>query len=229
VNADWFYSDGETRHGPVTEEALRRLVAEGRLRPTDLVWQDGMPDWVETRTIPALFPARGDDRPNRRRFDEDRPSRRYADDPDDDRPPVRRDPDDDDQYEDDRPRRRRRTVKPGQVQAVGIMLLIGGIWAILLGLSLVGIGVMGPVTGGGGWCCCVWPGTYYSFVFGILAIVRGVNMMNADDQGPPNTLAILQVICILNGDLPNCIMGIVSLVLLNDPKVQDYYRWRGFI
>lgn len=244
MNADWFYSVADTRQGPVTEDDLKRLAATGQLKPSDLVWQDGMPDWVEARTVPALFPAARaeplppeDDRPTRRRFEEDdRPSRRGRraddfDDPDDDRPRVRRRRDgfdDRDDY-DDRPRPRK-NQKPGQVQAVGIMMLVGGILGILLGLGMVGyFGIVGAASGGFGCVCCLWPGMYLSLVWGILALIRGINMLNQDDQGPPRTLAILQIICIINGDVPNCVMGIVSLIMLNDPKVEDYYRKRGFV
>jgi hypothetical protein len=236
VIADWFYSVGDARQGPVTEADLQQLVAAGRLKPADLVWQDGMPDWVEARTVPALFPprnaepARVEDRPYRRRFDDDldrparrddpddRPARRRRDDfdPDDDRPRVAQD-DHRDDY-DDRPRRRRQE-KPGNVQAVGIMMLCGGILALVVVLSYLA-GTMCIVL--------VWPGWYFELVVGILMIIRGVNMMNQDDQGPPRTLAILQILFILNLDIINCVLGIVSLVMLNEPKVQDYYRRRGF-
>jgi hypothetical protein len=254
VNADWFYSVGDTRQGPVTEDDLKRLVAEGRLKPTDLVWKDGMPDWVEARTVPALFPPKAepvrDDRPSRRGDDyDDRPSRRGRDDLDDDRPsrrgrddyddrPSRRGRRHEDEVDDDRPRVRRRDddydryddeydrprqkklQKPGQVQAVAIMMLVGGILAILMGLGV-------PLGSGG--ICCFSPGPYYEIVVGILMIIRGVNMLNQDDQGPPRTLAILQIITIINFDLPNCVMGVVCLIMLNDPTVETYYRKRGFV
>jgi hypothetical protein len=249
VNADWFYSVGDTRQGPVTEDDLKRLVADGRLRPSDLVWKDGMPDWVEARTVPVLFPPPKveplpdeEDRLSRRRLDEDdRPSRRgredYEDDRpsrrgrrregddyemDDDRPRVRRRDDDYGRYEDeyDRPRRKK-NVKPGQVQAVAIMMLVGGILGLLTVLGL-GIAAIPTVV------CCFWPGLYYEAVVAILFIIRGVNMLNPDDQGPPRTLAILQIICICNGDVINCVLGIVSIIMLNDPTVEEYYRKRGF-
>ena len=232
MNADWFYSDGEKRLGPVTEDELRRLARDGQLKPTDLVWRDGMPDWVEARTEEILFlpyaeaaPA-AEDRPGRRRFDDDR---RRDEDADDDRPRVRRD----DRYDDeDRPRirrtaedladdaydRPRRTgQKPGQIQAVAIMMLVGGILGVLtfLGWAATCFGL-------------VWPGVYFELVVAILLIVRGSNMLNRDDQGPPRTLAILQIICIVNLDVINCVLGIVSLVMLNDPQVQAYYRKKGF-
>jgi len=236
VNADWFYSAGETRQGPVTELELRRLAMDGKLKPSDLVWKDGMPDWIEARTVDSIFPRRAeaepdpDDRPSRRRFDDDRPSRRVRDgydddrpgrgrrDDDDDRPRIRRtadDLDDDDDY--DRPRRRT-AEKPGQIQAVAIMMMVGGIIAIIVFLS---------------WAATcfglVWPGIYFGLVVGIMAIVRAANMLGRDDQGPPKTLAILQIICIINLDIINCVLGIVSLVMLNDPQVQSYYRRKGFV
>jgi hypothetical protein len=243
VNADWFYADGDNRLGPVTEDELKRLVAEGRLRPSDLVWRDGMADWVEARTVPALFPAPkvevlsgNEDRPSRRDDDYDRPSRRGRDDYDenrpsrgrrrdvddyemeDDRPRVRRRDDDYDRYDDDDRPRRKKNVKPGQVQAVAIMMLVGGILGLLTAL---GIGV------GSGFVCCLWPGLYFELVVSILLIIRAVNMLNQDDQGPPRTLAILQVIFIVNGDVINCVLGIVSIIMLNDPHVNEYYRKRG--
>jgi len=225
VNADWFYSVGDTRQGPVTEDDLKGLVADGRLRPGDLVWRDGMPDWVEARTVPVLFPAprveplpEQDDRPTRRG------RRRDKDDfeVDDDRPRIRRREDDYDRYEDeyDRPRRKR-YEKPGQVQAVGIMMLVGGILGVLTALGL-GIAAIPTVI------CCFWPGIYFEAVVAVLFIIRGVNMLNQDDQGPPRTLAILQIICICNGDVVNCVLGIVSIIMLNDPNVEEYYRKRGF-
>lgn len=245
MNADWFYSVGDTRQGPITEDDLKRLVADGRLRPADLVWRDGMPDWVEARTVPALFPPpaveplpNGHERPARRRPDDDRPSRRGRDDDYDDRPSRRgRRRDDEDEVDDDRPRvrrrddydryedeydrpRRKKTQKPGQVQAVAIMMLVGGIVGLLLMLTYLPLSMC---------FILVWPGFYFEVVVGILMIIRGVNMLNRDDQGPPRTLAILQIIFILNGDVINCVMGIVSIIMLHDPTVDEYYRKRGYV
>jgi hypothetical protein len=257
VNADWFYSVGDSRLGPVTEDELKRLVAEGKLKPSDLVWRDGMPDWVEARTVEALFPrteeprraaddrdrsvrrrldsAFDDDRPSRRgrdedddrpsrrgrsRDDDDRPSRRGRDDldDDDDRPRVRRRYDDDRNDDDEQPRRKK-NVKPGAVQAVGIMLLVGAI----MGLLTMAGAVLGSV-----FFCCLWPGVYFEIVWAILALIRGINMLNQDDQGPPKTLCILQIIMIVNADVINCILGIVGLVMLSNDEVETYYRKKGF-
>jgi hypothetical protein len=237
VNAEWFYSVGDTRQGPVTEEDLKRLAADGKLQKSDLVWKDGMKDWVEARSVEILFPHQGagdDDRPSRRRFDpegerpgrskrtddfdDDRPSRRGRRDEedDDDRPRIRRD-DWEDDY-DDRPRRKK-LVRPGQVQAVAIMMLVGGILGLLLMLTYLGVT----------FCfILVWPGFYFELVVSIMCIVRAANMLGRDDQGPPRTLSILMIIFIINGDVINCVLGIVCLVMLNAPEVVSYYRRKGF-
>ena len=235
MNADWFYAKDDQRLGPVSEQELKGLATDGKLKPSDLVWRDGMPDWVEARTQAVLFPPKieplpdngtdrrpfdnlDDDRPSvrdhRRRYeDDDRPSRRGRRDDDDyDRRPRRRD-DDDDDY--DRPRRSKQ--KPGQIQAVAIMTLVGGIWGILwfLGFAASCVGL-------------VWPGIWYELVIGILAIVRGANMLGKDDQGPPRTLAILLIVCFVNLDVVAGVLGIVCLVMLNDEQVKAYYRKKGF-
>jgi hypothetical protein len=51
----WHYSvDGE-RFGPVIPDELRRLAAKGDLGPTDLVWKQGMTDWIPASRIKGLF------------------------------------------------------------------------------------------------------------------------------------------------------------------------------
>jgi hypothetical protein len=41
----------------VTASQLKALAEAGMLRPTDLLWKEGMPQWVEARRILGLFPA----------------------------------------------------------------------------------------------------------------------------------------------------------------------------
>ncbi len=42
---DWFYANGDSRHGPVPEDALDGLVARGEIGADTLVWRAGMEDW----------------------------------------------------------------------------------------------------------------------------------------------------------------------------------------
>lgn len=53
----WFYGQNGVQRGPVVIEALRTLAASGELKPTDLVWHEGMTDWVPASTVPGLFVA----------------------------------------------------------------------------------------------------------------------------------------------------------------------------
>jgi hypothetical protein len=138
-----------------------------------------------------------------------------------DEPPVRarRAVVDDDDYPAYRPARRT-ADKPAKVQAIGAMMLAGGILAIILSLSLgaLGIGTMGV--------CCLWPGTYYCLVTGILATVKGGTLLGRDAhlQAPPRAVAIMQIVNIINLDMVNCVLGILALVFLNDEEVRPYFR-----
>jgi len=175
-------------------------------------------------------------RPSKRVADEDdeeeRPSQRSSrrrdkeeDEARPSRPSSRRD-DDDDDYR----RRSPSKAKPGALTAVSVMLLVGGIISVLVSLGLIGyIGFVGVLSMGMGFICCLWPGMYYQLVFGIMAIVRSSQMLgNRDVKGPPKGLCIMQIICIVNGDVTNCVLGIVGLVLLGQDDVRRWYTRRGF-
>jgi hypothetical protein len=54
---DWFVGkDGQTS-GPFTLDVLRGMALARTLAPSDLVWQAGMPEWVQAATVPGLVPA----------------------------------------------------------------------------------------------------------------------------------------------------------------------------
>ncbi len=51
---EWFcYASGQ-RYGPITQDELGLWIQQGRVKPTDLVWRDGMPEWQEARAVPEL-------------------------------------------------------------------------------------------------------------------------------------------------------------------------------
>jgi hypothetical protein len=114
-------------------------------------------------------------------------------------------------------RRRPLAEKPPQVQTIGIMMLVGGIFALLVS----GGGAIGTL-----FVCCMWPGTYYGIVLGILAVVKGAQLLgeNAHLQSRPKGIAIMQIINIINGDVVNCVMGVLALNYLKEPEVQNYFR-----
>ncbi len=56
MGSEWFYSHDGDRHGPVPIDEVRKLAADGRLGRDDLVWQEGMADWVPAGQVPGLLP-----------------------------------------------------------------------------------------------------------------------------------------------------------------------------
>jgi hypothetical protein len=125
------------------------------------------------------------------------------------------------------PSRRRIRPKPGKVQAISIMMLVGGILAIIGSVISLGyLGVVGIASMGAGLLCCLWPGPYYGLVVGIMATIKGSQLLGdkAHVQPPPKNIAIMQIINIVNLDIPNCVMGIISLVFLSEPEVRRYFR-----
>ncbi len=115
--------------GPVGTAELQRLSASGKLTPTDLVWKDGMPDWIRASAAPELSfddglitaePADAAGMPDiRRRADDDRPRRIRQ------RDTVEFD---DHEYRSSRRRRRRAAEKAGMSPGLKAGLIMGGIF-----------------------------------------------------------------------------------------------------
>ena len=55
-------------------------------------------------------------------------------------------------------------------------------------------------------------------------VVRGVKILNGTRPAPsPKPIAIMQIINIVNADVINLVLGIVTLVLLSDDEVARYF------
>ena len=52
---EWYYSKGGQQHGPVSPQELKNLAQDGTLQSRDLVWKDGMTDWVPVTQIKGLL------------------------------------------------------------------------------------------------------------------------------------------------------------------------------
>ena len=66
MSATWFYSEQGQQLGPVSTEVLGQLASAGRIAPGDLVWREGMAQWIAARDVPevaSLFPAPRTGRP----------------------------------------------------------------------------------------------------------------------------------------------------------------------
>jgi len=50
----WYYSKGAVQLGPVSEAELKAKIASGEITTSDMVWKDGMADWVPLTRVPEL-------------------------------------------------------------------------------------------------------------------------------------------------------------------------------
>ena len=57
MGADYHYSRDGQSFGPVPVEQLRELAAKGQLSANDLVWKEGMAEWVPAGRFKGLIPA----------------------------------------------------------------------------------------------------------------------------------------------------------------------------
>lgn len=57
MDAVWYYAVNGTQIGPITLADLRAAFAAGKFAAHDLVWKEGMPDWVPARAVADLRPT----------------------------------------------------------------------------------------------------------------------------------------------------------------------------
>lgn len=55
MDDQWYYARDGVQQGPMTLLDLRRMADEGRLVPTDYVWNPTMTDWTLARDVPEIF------------------------------------------------------------------------------------------------------------------------------------------------------------------------------
>jgi GYF domain 2 len=53
LDIQWYIARDGKQHGPLSDVEMRTFVAQGHLKPTDLIWRAGFPDW---RPAPTVFP-----------------------------------------------------------------------------------------------------------------------------------------------------------------------------
>ena len=58
--AQWYAQVGGQRYGPVSDEEIRAWYAQGRVKPVDYVWSEGMANWAQAGAVlGAAQPAAG--------------------------------------------------------------------------------------------------------------------------------------------------------------------------
>ena len=53
----WYVGKGGKKHGPFTNEQLKKLAATGKIDRTDQLWKEGMEKWVPCSSAKGLFVA----------------------------------------------------------------------------------------------------------------------------------------------------------------------------
>jgi hypothetical protein len=119
-------------------------------------------------------------------------------------------------------------VKPGKIQLIAIFSLVNGIINILYGIILIiGFLTFGISTLGFGLIlgivCC--PLSIAPIVLGIFEILYASKLISNPPKPvqPGKTLAILDIVCIIFGNMLSLAAGIVMLVMYNDPEVLDWF------
>lgn len=111
--------------------------------------------------------------------------------------------------------------RPGEVTAIAVATLISGVsnitaaagWTLAIVVGTFGIGLL-----------CV-PITILPGVLGIFEIIYGIRLLStpANPVQPAQTLAILEIVGVLSGNLLSPIAGILALVFYNEPRVKAFF------
>jgi len=111
--------------------------------------------------------------------------------------------------------------KPTLVNVIAWMTLASGIVNLFWGLGLTLTIVLGTI--GIGIICT--PLTILPTALGVFEIIYAAKLMSNPPQAmqPSNTIAILEIVCILAGNLFSVVVGILALVFYNDLTVRDYF------
>lgn len=108
---------------------------------------------------------------------------------------------------------------PGLVRTIGVLTLINGIVNIFWGLIATAVVVPTVIL------TCLAVFTILPTILGVFEIIYALKLLNTPPQPvqPSTTIAILEILCVLTGNVFSMIVGILSLVFYNDPQVKGYF------
>lgn len=111
--------------------------------------------------------------------------------------------------------------KPTLINVIAWSTLASGIINILWGIGLSATVVLSTI--GFGLICT--PITILPTVLGIFEILYAAKLLSNPPQPvrPSQTIAILEIVTLLAGNLFSMVVGILSLVFYNDQIVKDYF------
>lgn len=108
---------------------------------------------------------------------------------------------------------------PGLVKTIAVLTLVNGITNIFWGLFITAVVVPTIVF------TCLAVFTILPTILGVFEIIYALKLLNKPPQPvqPSTTIAILEILCVLTGNVFSMIVGILSLVFYNDPQVKEYF------
>jgi hypothetical protein len=109
--------------------------------------------------------------------------------------------------------------KPTLFNVIAWMTLASGIVNLFWGLGLSLTGLLSIVG-----ILCI-PLLILPTILGVFEIIYAAKLMSNPPQAvqPSSTIAILEIVCILVGNIFSVVVGILALVFYNDQTVRDYF------
>ena len=112
-------------------------------------------------------------------------------------------------------------LKPGSLTAVGALTLASGILNIIWALGLTCSIILGTL--GIGVICA--PITILPAILGVFEIIYASQLLSTPSQvkQPSQIIAVLQIACIIVGNILSVVVGILALIFYSQPDVQEYF------
>lgn len=109
--------------------------------------------------------------------------------------------------------------KPTLVHVIAWMTLVSGIVNLIWGVAAAGT-VLSTVIG----IVCV-PFAILPTVLGIFEIIYAAKLMSTPPQPvlPSTNIAVLEIVCIVVGNVFSVVVGVLALVFYNDIAVREYF------
>ena len=108
---------------------------------------------------------------------------------------------------------------PALVKTIAVLTLVNGIVNIFWGL-IATVTVVASIV-----LICLAPLAILPTILGIFEIIYAAKLLTEPPQPvqPSSTIAILEILCILTGNVFSMIVGILALIFYNDPQVREYF------
>ncbi len=109
--------------------------------------------------------------------------------------------------------------KPGLVKTIAVLTLVNGIVNLFWGLAATATVTTSVIL------ICLAPFAILPTILGVFEILYALKLLAEPMRPlwPSQTIAILEILCVLTGNVFSMIVGILALVFYNDPQVKDFF------